>query len=161
MAYFFHFKCTKCGIKVDTSGPHEINFSNGKIELLGHPGTNECDGLLIDVFCIDCKANKGIIVVAFKTRSDPWRQKKENIREEYLINYPKKMKIGDREHSDGLFDFDFISPTDDIFFTENYKKDLPCPTCMGKNVILFPVKNKKCPFCKTGILKPCDYYEIS
>ncbi|PIS30004.1 MAG: hypothetical protein COT43_02685 [Candidatus Marinimicrobia bacterium CG08_land_8_20_14_0_20_45_22] len=161
MAYYFYFHCTVCDAEVSTSGPHEFNYFEGEIVKLPHPGIHMCDGLLFNAFCLECKINREIIIVAFKNRSDPWQQKRENIHEEYLINYPEGINTETNEYYASLpFALTDMSG-DDIIYTEQYRRDLTCPFCKGQNIILFPDENRKCPFCQNGILTASKYFQIT
>ena len=48
------------------------------------------------------------------------------------------------------------TPENDIIYTECYRRDLTCPCCQKKNLIMFPEDGIKCPFCKDGFLT-CDF----
>jgi len=161
MAYYFNFQCKTCGSKISTSGPHEFNFSDGQVVILPHPGIHMCDGLVFNAFCLECKTNKKIIIVAFKNPGDPWQQNRENIQEEYLINYPEGIDTEPKEYYASLpFTLTNMSG-DDIIFTEQYRRDLTCPCCKGQNIVLFTDENKKCPFCQNGLLVASDTFMIS
>jgi len=71
MASYFTFRCNKCGSEFETSGPHEFKYSANEIIALRHP-TLFCDGLFFNVYCLTCKKNQNIVIVAFKTPGYPW-----------------------------------------------------------------------------------------
>lgn len=164
MATFNHYKCDKCGCKIEVSGPHEFDYDKeGKIIQLVHPGTKLATGLFVKIYCLKCKKHFTKIVVEFKKKSEPWETPVSNIKDEYLKNYSGYI----RDH-----------PGDNVF-TEcyNYRSVYYCPECgcsfddvvngTIKDRILFPHhssgyfgKNNslhQCPKCKDGNLDLQDW----